>query len=307
MSVDPGTPNAGPRLRIGELSRRTGVAPDTLRAWERRYGLLRPERSEGGFRLYQREDEQRVQAMKALIDSGVSAAESARLAASGVPDVARPATTTGETPLDSGPSRLREALERFDEAAAHAILDAVLTRLTVDGVADLVVLPAMREIGERWENGEISVAQEHFATGLLRERMLALGRNWGAGIGPRALLACPPGELHDLGLVAFGVVLRDRGWRITYLGPDTPIETIARTAADLRPAAVVLAALDIERFEAAADQIAALARAAPVLVGGEGADVELARRLGAEALEPDPVRAALRLTSSSSQGDAGAV
>ena len=302
MSVDPERPKDAPRLRIGELSRRTGVPPDTLRAWERRYGLLRPERSEGGFRLYGRDDEQRVQAMKGLIDSGVSAAESARLAASGT--VGQPATTAGEALLESGPSRLREALERFDEAAAHAILDVALTRLTVDGVADQVVLPAMREIGKRWENGEISVAQEHFATGLLRERMLALGRNWGAGVGPRALLACPPGELHDLGLVAFGVVLRDRGWRITYLGPDTPIETIARTAADLRPAAIVLAALDAERFEAAADQIATLAHEAPVLVGGEGADSELARRLGADALDQDPVRAALQLASPSMRGDA---
>ncbi len=293
MSVDPGRLNDVPRLRIGELSRRTGVAPDTLRAWERRYGLLRPERSDGGFRLYGREDEQRVQAMKTLIDSGVSAAESARLVASGVPPA-------GEVPREAEPMRLREALERFDEAAAHAILDAALTRFTVDGVADQVVLPAMREIGKRWQSGEISVAQEHFATGVLRERMLALGRNWGAGIGPRALLACPPGELHDLGLVAFGVVLRDRGWRITYLGPDTPIETIARTAADLSPAAIVLAALNAEVFEAAADRIAGLARDAPVLLGGEGADAALARRLGAQALDPDPVRAALRLAAPSS-------
>jgi DNA-binding transcriptional MerR regulator/methylmalonyl-CoA mutase cobalamin-binding subunit len=302
MSVDPKRPNA-PRLRIGELSRRTGVAPDTLRAWERRYGLLRPDRSEGGFRLYGLADERRVQAMKTLIDSGVSAAESARLATSGVPEVASP-TAAGEASLESGASRLREALEQFDEAAAHTILDAALTRLTVDRVADQVVLPAIREIGRRWESGEISVAQEHFATGLLRERMLALGRNWGAGVGPRALLACPPGERHDLGLVAFGVVLRDRGWRVTYLGPDTPIETIARTATDLRPAAIVLVALDAERFEAVADRIAALAREAPVLIGGEGADPELARRLGAEALHPDPVRAALRLASPPSPGDA---
>ena len=299
MSVDSEMPNDAPRLRIGELSRRTGVAPDTLRAWERRYGLLRPERSDGGFRLYGREDEQRVRAMKALIASGVSAAESARLAASGTPATGGRAPTAGEASLETGPTRLREVLERFDEPAAHAILDAALTRLTVDGVVGQVVLPAMRQIGDRWQSGEISVAQEHFATGVLRERMLSLGRNWGAGVGPRALLACPPGELHDLGLVAFGVVLRDRGWRITYLGPNTPIETIARTAAELRPAAIVLAALDAERFEAAADQIAALAREAQLLVGGEGADAVLARRLGAEALDRDPVGAAVRLASPS--------
>ncbi|MGA9634349.1 MAG: MerR family transcriptional regulator, partial [Solirubrobacterales bacterium] len=79
--MNPDSENA-PRLRIGELSRRTGVRADTLRAWERRYELLRPERSDGGFRLYGRDDESRVRAMKALIDSGVSASEAARLAVS---------------------------------------------------------------------------------------------------------------------------------------------------------------------------------------------------------------------------------
>jgi DNA-binding transcriptional MerR regulator len=293
---------AEPLLRIGELSRRTGVAPDTLRAWERRYGLLRPERSEGGFRLYGPEDERRVQAMKALIESGVSAAESARLAASGTPVAGALGAPVIDVPAEVGPIRLREALERFDEAAAQAILDIALTRLTVDAVVEQVVLPAMREIGNRWQSGKVSVAQEHFATGVLRERMLSLGRNWGAGVGPRALLACPPAELHDLGLVAFGVVLRDRGWRVTYLGPDTPIETIARTAADLDPAAVVLAALDPERFEAAADEIAALGREVRVLIGGQGADDLQAQRLGAQLLDLDPVRAAMQLAARSSGG-----
>jgi DNA-binding transcriptional MerR regulator len=296
MSVTPSTPEDGPLVRIGDLSRRTGVGPDTLRAWERRYGLLRPQRSPGGFRLYERGDQERVRAMKALIDSGVSAAEAARLAASRAEASAETLRSQPSgRPVADHAERLRAALERFDEAYANAVLDDALALLTVDAVADRVVLPAMREIGERWESGEISIAQEHFATGILRGRMLALGRNWGAGGGPLALLACPPGERHDLGLIAFGVVLRDRGWRITFLGPDTPIETIARTAAELHPAAIVLAALTPQPFEAVSDEIAALARDAPVLIGGEGADHKLAKRLGAEALEPDPVRAGLQL------------
>jgi DNA-binding transcriptional MerR regulator len=301
MSVDPSDPNPpndSPRVRIGELSRRTGVAPDTLRAWERRYGLLRPERSDGGFRLYGREDERRVQEMKALIDSGVSAAESARLASSGVAAAGGPAAAAAGAAPELEATALREALERFDEPAAQAIFDAALSRLTVDGVLNQLILPAMREIGVRWRSDEVSVAQEHFATGVLRERMLALGRNWGAGVGPRALLACAPGELHDLGLIAFGLVLRDRGWRIAFLGQDTPIDTITRAAADLSPAAIVLVALDATVFEASADQIAVLARRAPVLLGG-GADESLARRLGGQALDSDPVQAALGLAADS--------
>jgi len=283
-------------VRIGEFSRRTGVGVDALRAWERRYGLLRPKRSAGGFRLYGPDDEERVRAMKALIDSGVSAAEAARLAAEGVEAEAQGPRTAPSGWVDAGDAEeLRGALERFDEAAANAILDEALGRLTVEAVAQRVVLPVMREIGERWEKGEISVAQEHFATAVLRGRMLALGRNWGAGAGPQALLACPPGERHDLGLIVFGVVLRDRGWRVTFLGPDTPIDTIARTAAKLRPAAIVLAAVTAQPLEAASDEISGLAAEARVLIGGGGVDHELASRVGAELLQPDPVRAALGL------------
>jgi len=233
-------------VRIGELSRRTGVGADRLRAWERRYDLLQPERSPGGFRLYGPGDQERVRAMKALIDSGVSAAEAARLAASGTQSPAAPGPA-GDVAADHA-RRLGAALERFNETDANAILDDALARFTIEAVAARV-LSVMHEIGRRWEGGEISVAQEHFATGVLRGRMLALGRNWGAGVGPLALLACPPGERHDLGLIAFGVVLREQGWRITFLGSDTPIETIADAAGDLHPAAVVLAAVTPEPFE----------------------------------------------------------
>jgi MerR family transcriptional regulator, light-induced transcriptional regulator len=293
VSVPPSTPDDAPLLRIGELSRRTGVGVDTLRAWERRYGLLRPERSAGGFRLYGPGDEERVSAMKALIDSGVSAAEASRL--TGPADLTSAAAERRSDEAPDHSPRLGAALERFDEADANAILDDALGRFTVDAVASRVLLPVMHEIGERWESGEISVAQEHFATGVLRGRMLSLGRNWGAGAGPLALLACPPGERHDLGLIAFGLVLRERGWRIAFLGSDTPIETIADAAAKLAPAAVVLAAVTPEAFEAVADEIRDLAGSVSVLIGGDGADDDLAKRLDATALEPDPVRGAGQL------------
>ena len=289
MSVPPPTPEQGPLVRIGELSRRTGVGVDTLRAWERRYGLLRPQRSSGGFRLYGTSDQERVRAMKALIDSGVSAAEAARLTTSGISPAAR--SGQGEEGSDHA-ARLSAALDRFDEADANAILDDAIARFTVDAVVSRVLLPVLNAIGTRWESGEVSVAEEHFATALLRGRMLSLGRNWGAGGGPLALLAAPPGEQHDLGLIAFGLVLRERGWRIALLGSDTPVETISDAVAKLASNAVVLAAVTREPFEAAADQIRALASTTPVLIGGEGADDELAKRLGARSLQHDPVAAA---------------
>ncbi len=288
MSAPSDNTSEGPLVRIGELSRRTGVGVDTLRAWERRYELLDPQRSAGGFRLYGTSDEERVRAMKALIDSGVSAAEAARLAAS---EASSGRSQTEAAGIDHA-ERLVAALDRFDEADANAILDDAIARFTVDAVASRLLLPVLHEIGIRWETGDISVAEEHFATSLLRGRMLALGRNWGAGGGPLAVLACPPGEQHDLGLIAFGLVLRERGWRIALLGGDTPIETISDAVAKLGPDAVVLAAVSAGPLEAVAEKIRKLAHEATVLIGGEGADEALARRLGVRALEPDPIAAA---------------
>ena len=190
------------------------------------------------------------------------------------------------------------ALDRFDEADANAILDDAIARFTVEAVVSRVLLPVLHEIGTRWESGEISVAEEHFATALLRGRMLALGRNWGAGRGPLAVLACPPGELHDLGLIAFGLVLRERGWRVALLGADTPIDTIADAVAKLhagrgRPGGRDPGAV---RGRRRGDQ--APGRRTTVLIGGEGAGAKLATRLGATALEPDAVTAAAGMPGS---------
>ncbi len=112
-------------LRIGELSRRTGVAPELLRAWERRYGLLRPARSEGGFRLYSEADEQRVERMRLHLREGLAAAEAARRAVEGVADATAAAAQNGRPELDAGAVRLRTALDGFDEAEAQAALDAL--------------------------------------------------------------------------------------------------------------------------------------------------------------------------------------
>ena len=226
-------------VRIGELSRRSGVSNELLRAWERRYGLLHPMRSEGGYRLYSAEDEQRVTAMRENLKRGLSAAEAARLTLDQTGDE----SPAQDTPiLGQSAQQLRAALDRLDEAGAHAALDRLFAELSLETVLREAVLPYLRELGERWERGDASIGQEHFASGVLRGRLLGLGRGWGQGGGPHAVLACAPGEFHELGLIAFGLALRDRNWRITYLGPDTPLATIAEIAETVRADAVVMAA-----------------------------------------------------------------
>ena len=150
----------------------------------------------------------------------------------------------------------------------------------------------IRDSGERWRDGGASVAQEHFATGVLRARLLGLARGWDRGAGPRALLACPSGERHDLGLVILGLALRDRGWRVTFLGPDTPMETLAAAADQLAPDVVVLSSLTHEPLAAAVTAIAQMAASRPVLLAGPGADAKLAERSGARLLAGNPIGAA---------------
>jgi DNA-binding transcriptional MerR regulator len=280
-------------LRIGALSRRVGVSPELLRAWEQRYGLLQPVRSAGGFRLYSTADEDRVRLMQRHLGAGVSAAQAARLA------LAEAAPNRGEGAQPGELARLSTelvaALDRLDEPGAHATVDRLLATFTLRTVLRDVVLPYLHELGERWERGEASVAQEHFASNVLRGRLLGLARGWGEGAGPRAVLACAPGELHDLPLIIFGLVLAGRGWLITYLGPDTPIATIQETLADMAPRLVVISAMTRQRLRAAQPQLTELAQQVPVALAGAGATNGLARATGASLLEGDPVTAAERI------------
>lgn len=276
-------------LRIGELSRRVGVSPELLRAWERRYGLLRPTRSQGGFRLYSTTDEQRVRRMLALQQQGLSPA----VAAQTVADDA----DTADAAADALRQALAEALDRFDEPAANRAFDRALGTLSLDTLLREIVLDYLTDLGERWSAGQATVAQEHFATNVLRGRLLGLARDWGQGGGPLALLACPPGELHDLGLICFGLALRARGWRIAFLGTDTPIDTLTQTADNLHPDLVVLTATTPQRLSRVRPELRRLSETTRLAVAGAGTTDALATSVGAELLNGDPVSQAARLVA----------
>jgi DNA-binding transcriptional MerR regulator len=286
--------NTGEVLRIGELSKRAGVSPELLRAWERRYGLLRPTRSAGGLRLYSPADVERVELMQQHLAEGMAAAEAAALAVrdqvdeEAVRSAPRPAAIRDE---------LAAALDEFDEPRAQAILDRLLALATVETLLAEVVVPYLQELGERWKRGEASVAQEHFASSVLRGRLLGLARGWGLGLGPVAVLACLPGEQHDLGLIAFGLALRSRGWRIVYLGPDSPIDTVADVSSQLEPSLVVLNAVSRERVGPVLSKLRALARRYTVALGGAAAEDRTLEKNGILALTGDPTAEAARLTT----------
>jgi len=283
------------QLRIGALSKRVGVSPELLRAWERRYGLLQPSRSAGGFRLYSGADEARIQSMQRYLRAGLSAAEAARLAVAGADrDAADPEPRKAR--FTESAAELEAALGRFDEPAAHAALDRLFSAFRLQTVLREVVLPYLAELGRRWERGEASVAQEHFASNLLRGRLLGLARGWADASGPRAVLACAPGELHDLPLISFGLALAARGWSITYLGPDTPIATIKETLLGRERPLVVVSAVTPDRLIAVQDELTELAADVRLALAGAGATKELASATGAAlVLDEDPVTAAERV------------
>ena len=274
-------------LRIGELAKRTGTSPELLRAWELRYGLLRPSRSAGGFRLYSEDDKAKILRTKQLIASGLSAAEAARQAVTGE------TVTEDATPVLEGlADDLRDALDRFDEDGANRALDRLIAAASVETVMREVLLPYLRILGDRWARGDVSVAQEHFASALLRGRLLGLARGWGTGSGPTLVLACPPGEQHDLGLIMFGIAASRRGRRITYLGQDTPFSTIGATVDAVRPDLVVFGVAEGTSLGEHARAIRALAKRVPVAIGGAGITKDEARGLGVLLLEGDPFEAA---------------
>jgi MerR family transcriptional regulator, light-induced transcriptional regulator len=285
-------------LRIGELSHRVGVSAHVLRAWESRYGLLSPVRSPGGFRLYSAGDEQRVRRMQFHLGRGLRAAEAARAAIAEDPTRGaspaddRPSDATARPALHALAADLRAALDALDEPAAQAVLDRLMSDYTLAATLRDVVLPYLRELGERWANGELTIIQEHFASNVIRGRLAGLARDWGNGDGPRAVLACPAGELHDLPLLIFGIILNRRGWRVDYFGANTPVVELIDGARRSPPDLIVVAATVPERLTAISADLAQLAAVAPLAVAGSGASPDLADTIGAHLLTGDPVTAA---------------
>ncbi len=288
-------------LRIGELSRRLSVSDHVLRAWESRYGLLQPVRSAGGFRLYSEADVLRVRRMQAHLASGLSAAEAAQAVLAGESAEESPART--EAGRAAGPDHvpaaatelsgaLRRALDAFDEPAAQAVLDRLVSDLSLTTVFREIVLPYLAELGQRWEQGTVSIAQEHFASNLIHGRLAGLARGWGSGRGPLAVLACPPGEFHDLALMVFGIVLNRNGWKIDYLGINTPVEELAWAVQARQPRLVVMAATVPEILKPLTGQLTMLARRVPLVLAGPGATPQLAANVQAGLVSGDPVTAA---------------
>jgi MerR family transcriptional regulator, light-induced transcriptional regulator len=258
--------------RIKRVAHLTGINPATLRAWERRYRLVSPGRTESGYRLYSDEDVAMLSRLKSLVDEGLTIGEAITRVRRGPEPL--PADEGGRATCEIR-ARLLRALLAYDRRSAIEAWDAA-RRLPPERRVEEVLLPAMHEVGERWERGETGVCEEHFASAFVREKLAGIleDLDTGAARGPEAVCAGVPGERHEFGLMAAAIHLAIRGWRIVYLGPDLPLPEVARVLRQRRPAlfctSVVnrMAVPDFRRL--ALELRAAAPPATEVVIGGRG-------------------------------------
>lgn len=275
-------------VRIGEMGRRLNATPEVLRAWERRYGLFEPQRSPGGFRLYTALDQRRGQAMISRIASGVAPAEAARQVITSLP-VDGGDESAAATDLFAA---FRQRLEAMDGQGAGQMFEDLSRAMGVDSLICHLVMPIMRDFGELWELGSVTIAQEHFASGFFRRRLMALADNWENGE-RRALLACGPEEQHDLPLICLGLGLHHHGWGVTYLGTRTPAESLLEAADRGTPDVIVVSCTVEDGLDAGLQAIATSPPAAPVYLVGRAAGEERAARIGSHRVPSvDPIAVA---------------
>ena len=208
-------------MAIGSLARRTSVPVDTLRAWERRYGVLRPTRTEGGQRRYGNEDVERVLWLAARVAEGqrISDAVAALNALEHEGDAE--AATTG--PTDALAARLSAAARQGDGPRVELELDRAFAALPLVQAMELVIFPALAELGRRWAEGEAVVVAEHLLSAATERRLASRLSAARRPRGPIAIVACPSGERHAVGALCLAVLMAQDGWRISFLGADTPL------------------------------------------------------------------------------------
>jgi len=279
---------------IGALSRLTGLTPETLRAWERRYGVVTPQRDARG-RTYSEEEVRKLRLLATLVAEGHAIGRIAGLSIPELESLEREGTSSKATQAPSSEPRperraLTEALDRYDIVALEQELERMAALLSPRVFALSVSIPFLREIGEGWQTGRWSVAQEHLASAGVRSvlgTLMRLARTEGR---TRVVFATPAGERHEFGLLSAALLSAAAGISPVYLGPDLPAEDIALAAERTGARAVVLQIVGAVSPQRAVDEVKSLVarmpRGFPVWVGGmavPGLEEELAQ-VGARVL-----------------------
>lgn len=246
-----------PIYNIKAVEQATSVAASTLRVWERRYGVPTPNRSDTGYRLYSERDIATVTWLKGQLDEGLTISQAiARLealresgdeptVAIGWAHAARPPSGLRSLPVLQ--DALVTALLDFQAVRADEVLSEAFALYPVEAVALSLIQPTLVEIGEGWHRGDVSVAQEHFASAYLRARLDNLfNQALHNGRAPSIICACVRGELHEMGLLMLALFLRRRNYNVLYLGANVPTEQIIQAIARSRASLVCVSSSTAE-------------------------------------------------------------
>jgi len=254
-------------LPIRTIASLTGVNPVTLRAWERRYGFIRPSRTAKGHRLYTQRDAERIRRVVMLVENGVPISQVRTV----LDAEAKPSKTSARGPWRAYLDRMQVAVSRFDELELDRIYDEALSVCSIESITQHLVLPLLGEIGEKWRNRAGAIAEEHFFCAFLRSKLGArLLHRMRHARGQRIVAACAPDEQHEIGLLLFALEADAAGLRVVFLGANTPLDEVALAQRRSASAAVVISS----SIEVASGQfkreLAELVRktGVPVFVGG---------------------------------------
>jgi methanogenic corrinoid protein MtbC1 len=264
----PSTSRPDRTYEIHEVAELTGLAPARLRAWERRYEVVRPERMSNGYRAYTADQVALLRAYARLIESGERIGD---LAARPREDVLAAAEARA---LDGSPqAALLDAVRTFDRERLEGLVAQQLALRGLRAFAEDVVLPLAQSVGDLWALGKIPIAAEHLASEVVLHALKG-GLRMSRGTGPLVVCGCLAGERHEWGFLATLAVIQENGWRIHYLGADLPVNEVIEAAWQLAPQGVAFSSSDPAVVRASLPALAAVTSKLPprtmAVIGGAG-------------------------------------
>jgi DNA-binding transcriptional MerR regulator/methylmalonyl-CoA mutase cobalamin-binding subunit len=279
------TSSTEPRHPIRVVAERTGLTAATLRAWERRYSVVSPDRSPGSQRLYSDADVQRLRLIARLSAIGFSLAELARASTTALARMARqsldhsdidPDAALADAQANAAINRMLSDTRALDSAALRASLTQAIFALGPRSALDFVLSPFLEQIGIAWSCGEATVAQEHLASAVIRDVLGWVMQNAAAPSDAPALVATTVAdEQHEFGAMMAAAAAAIAGWRVIYLGPNLPAIEIARIARDAHARVVLLSVVNPQPTRSLRDEFTALRSGAgkriAVIAGGMSA------------------------------------
>ena len=234
-----------PTYNIKSVSNQTGIPATTLRAWERRYGVLQPSRTSGNYRLYSDRDVMELNWLKNQLSSGLSisravAALEQRRQVQAEGDLAQPLTNQDWLELRKA---LYATFINHDEQTARDVLEQAHP---LEAACTQLITPVLAQIWQGWHDGRVSIATEHFASHILMGRLFAIFDDLPKHTGDLVLAGCAPGELHQIGSLMLAVILRERGMNVRYLGANLPLTEWTDAIAQHKPAVIAISCSKIE-------------------------------------------------------------